>query len=197
LVTGSLGATDVWGAKLSPRGAQLAFGSAAAVAGKVADFTELLGMRGAALAGRLRDASSFEQRCAIFDAHLAWALLSGRERWSPAVAWAFDRLGSDQAARIADLAGEIGWSRKHLHAQFVGHFGQSPKTLARLARFERALRLLEEDSARLAAIAADAGYYDQSQFNREFRSLAGITPSAYLRSRVAGADYGFVDADDR
>ena len=193
LVTGALGATDVWGAKLAPRAAGLAFGSAAAVAGTVVEFGDLLGAAGKALAGRLRDAGSFEERCAIFDAHIAAAINANGSRWRQEIEWALTRIIAGEA-RIGDLAGEIGWSRKHLHHHMVNHLGLPPKTLARIARFERALRIMEGDRP-LADVALAAGYYDQAQFTREFRSLGGITPAAYLRSRVAGAEYGFVDAD--
>ena len=195
LVTGALGRTDVWGAKLTPPGARLAFGSAAALAGEVAEFGDVLGGAGRALAGRMRDCAGFAERCLLFDDHLAKGLAEGWA-WRPEMAWAMRRLTVDPQLRIRALASELGWSRKHLHAQFVGHVGHPPKTVARIARFERALRAMTaKSSCSLAHVAAAAGYYDQAQFSRDFRSLAGITPAAYLRSRVAGADYGFVDAD--
>ena len=35
--------------------------------------------------------------------------------------------------------------------------------------------------ARLAQIAVECGYFDQSHFIREFRAFAGITPSQFQR----------------
>lgn len=196
LLTGALGATDVWGARLSTRGGQIAFGATAALARQVVELRDLLGIGGIALPGRLRDASSFEERCRLFEEHLAAAIHLRDDLWRPEVGWALDRLAESEGVRIGDLAAEIGWSRKHLHAQFVTHFGHSPKTIARITRFERALRLMAADADDgLAGVASAAGYYDQAQFNREFRAFAGITPTNYLRNHVAGADYGFVDAD--
>lgn len=195
LVTGVLGATDLWGAKLSPRAAQLAFGSAAAVAGAVADFADVMGAKGNSLAGYLRDAPTFEARCAIFDAHIADAVRSENLKWRSEVEWALDRIFKG-GAEVGALARAIGWSRKHLHESVVGHLGQAPKTLIRIARFERALRIIGDRSdIGLAEVALEAGYCDQPHLTREFRALSGLTPAAYLRSRVIGADYGFVDAD--
>ena len=102
----------------------------------------------------------------------------------------------DGSTRIGNIAAEIGWSRKHLYSQFVEHFGHSPKSLARVVRFERALQLMAvHPNTALTEIALAAGYSDQPQFTREFRAHAGITPTAYTRNRVAGADYSFIDAD--
>ena len=46
-----------------------------------------------------------------------------------------------------------------------------PKAVARVLRFERALRLLRDGRA-LADVAYDCGYADQPHLNREFRALA-------------------------
>ena len=52
-----------------------------------------------------------------------------------------------------------------------------PKTVARLIRFERAVDLLRTSPGmRMADLAADCGYFDQAHLNREFRSLAEMTP---------------------
>jgi AraC-like DNA-binding protein len=74
--------------------------------------------------------------------------------------------------------------------------GLSPKGLARVLRFRRALRGLDEAGggpvswARLAALA---GYADQPHFIRDFRVFAGVTPAAYLRERRA---VGFVQYEE-
>jgi transcriptional regulator GlxA family with amidase domain len=52
-------------------------------------------------------------------------------------------------------------------------------------RFERSLRLLQHTGAPLAGVAAAAGYYDQTHFNRDFKALAGYPPGALLADRSA------------
>jgi AraC-like DNA-binding protein len=56
----------------------------------------------------------------------------------------------------------------------------SPKRFASLLRFERAL-LLARQGGRLTDVALNAGYYDQSHFNREFSRFTGQAPGAYFR----------------
>jgi AraC-like DNA-binding protein len=36
-----------------------------------------------------------------------------------------------------------------------------------------------------ADIALSCGYFDQAHFNHDFRALAGLCPSAYLRDRMS------------
>ena len=56
-----------------------------------------------------------------------------------------------------------------------------PKQLARLTRFQAAIaRLARSPEVRWADLAADLGFYDQAHLIREFRSFAGLTPTAYL-----------------
>ena len=53
-----------------------------------------------------------------------------------------------------------------------------------MLRFHRATELLVRPGARsLASIALGCGYYDQAHLNREFRQMAGCTPSQYLAAR--------------
>ncbi|TIS82827.1 MAG: helix-turn-helix transcriptional regulator, partial [Mesorhizobium sp.] len=49
---------------------------------------------------------------------------------------------------------------------------------SRIVRFNRALRLSSEPTADWADVAADCGYADQAHLVREFRELAGETPTA-------------------
>lgn len=53
----------------------------------------------------------------------------------------------------------------------------TPKTLARMVRFNRALELSRQGDDNWAGIAADCGYADQAHLAREFRDFAGTTPS--------------------
>ena len=77
-------------------------------------------------------------------------------------------------------------TRRHLERRFLSTFGIGPKRLARIARFQRALRVLDQaDPRRRGTITAAAcGYADQSHFIREFRALAGCSPAEHLVARA-------------
>ena len=85
------------------------------------------------------------------------------------------------------LADGVGMTRRHLERQFQRHVGISPKRLARIARFQRALRFLERHddgpSPTGALTAATCGYADQAHFVRDFRDLAGCAPTEHLLTR--------------
>jgi AraC-like DNA-binding protein len=85
-------------------------------------------------------------------------------------------ISMDGVARKAEV------TRRHLERRFLDDVGIPPKRLARIVRFQRALRVLEAvDSPRRGTdTAADCGYADQSHFIREFRELAGCSPSEHL-----------------
>jgi AraC-like DNA-binding protein len=82
---------------------------------------------------------------------------------------------------IGALARDVGWSHKHLIAQFRDQLGAPPKLIGRVLRLKRAIKLIgQSNQPRWAALAFDCGYFDQSHLIREFRQLAGCTPEEYL-----------------
>ncbi|NED34808.1 helix-turn-helix domain-containing protein, partial [Streptomyces sp. SID8499] len=59
-----------------------------------------------------------------------------------------------------------------LHRRALAAFGYGPKTLARVLRLQRALRLARA-GVPYAACAARAGYADQAHLARDVKELAG------------------------
>ncbi|MGO8883630.1 MAG: helix-turn-helix domain-containing protein [Streptosporangiaceae bacterium] len=73
--------------------------------------------------------------------------------------------------------------------------GLTPKAAARVVRFDRARRLLQQRALRpaqpvLARLAADCGYYDQAHLAREFRALAGCPPRQWLAEQFRNVQAG-------
>jgi AraC-like DNA-binding protein len=78
---------------------------------------------------------------------------------------------------VATLARELGWSRQHLTRALRFHVGVSSMQLARVARLQRAVELLQRgEGSSLAETAVRLGYFDQAHMSRDFRELAGVTP---------------------
>ena len=117
----------------------------------------------------------------------------------PEVAFAWRALlASRGTVPVAGLARETGWTPRHLSARFRDEFGLSPKTAARVMRFDRARRLLQRRVAAggtpaLADLAAAVGYYDQAHLAREFRELAGCPPSTWLAEEFRNVQAGPAD----
>lgn len=139
---------------------------------------DVFGAFAAELTERLGEAADARERHAVAQRLLA-RRLSDRRAPAPEVAYALARLRATRgAARVETLAGEIGWSRRHLGARFREAFGLPPKALARLIRVEHAAQRVRAGD-QLADVAFDAGYADQSHFNRDFIDLVGCTPTEF------------------
>ena len=97
------------------------------------------------------------------------------------VIWAWNRLRASGGRAPSAPRGRAWLQPKRLIAQFRDHVGLPPKTMARVIRFERAVRLLRDSGTPLgwAEIAYRCGYFDQAHFNREFREFAGRTPTEF------------------
>lgn len=86
---------------------------------------------------------------------------------------------------IAGMAEHVLLSPRQLHTLFTREVGMGPKGVARLMRFQQALRQItgpvRTDSVLdLARVAADTGYADQSHLTRDFRQFSGLAPTAWL-----------------
>jgi AraC-like DNA-binding protein len=147
---------------------------------------DVLGREADELDERLDDARTWDERFAIVDQALTRRLADAAPS-PPDVAWAWRRLQATSGRQtIGGLASALGCSRKHLAARFRDHVGLPPKLVARTFRFRRAAELLAAGTP-LDELAHACGYYDQSHLDRDFRELAGTTPSAYRadpRARV-------------
>jgi AraC-like DNA-binding protein len=155
------------------------------LANAVVGLDDVLGPESDRVAERLYETPDWAARFDLLDAALLARLVAARPA-SPGVAWAWGRLlATHGAVPVATLTRELGWSRRHLGAQFREQIGLPPKLLGRILRFDRVVTLLRNhDPERWAEIAHGCGYYDQSHFNRDFRQFAGATPSAFLASRL-------------
>ena len=112
------------------------------MANRVLKLADVLGPKAGDLGSRLGEAHGRETRFRLLDEALAGWLGEGCAP-RPEIAWAFARLSRDPAARVAELARDIGWSRKTLSDQFRARYGLSPKTVGRLARFQRVIAATE------------------------------------------------------
>jgi len=102
------------------------------------------------------------------------------------VEWAWHRLRATHGGiPIADLARELGWSRKRIVARFREEVGLTPKAAARLFRFEHARELAGH--LPWAEVAFECGYYDQSHLINDFRAVTGRSPETFLQDTVSAA----------
>jgi AraC-like DNA-binding protein len=142
---------------------------------------DVFGARGRLFEERLAEAPTWTARFDLVEAMLA-ARLAEAEPPPPDVDWAWRRLaGAHGRLRIAELAMELGCSRKHLAARFREFVGLPPKLVARMFRFRHTVDLMASaPGSSLAELAVHCGYYDQAHLDRDFRDFADTTPTAYF-----------------
>jgi AraC-like DNA-binding protein len=87
-------------------------------------------------------------------------------------------------ARVSELGDRLGISERQLRRRFADAVGYGPKTLARVLRFQRLLRLGE---APLVDLALEAGYADQAHMTAEVTRLAGRPPVRFFKDQWAAA----------
>jgi AraC-like DNA-binding protein len=163
---------------LHPGTAGLLFGgSAAELAGAHTPLEDVWGPRAAAARERLLEARSAERRLDLFEMLLLERLPRVRGL-HPAVAEALGKLG---ACPVHGVVAESGYSHRRFITLFADAVGLTPKRYARVLRFKQVLaRMAAAPNEPLAQLALAAGYSDQAHFNRDFREMAGISPTRYL-----------------
>ncbi|MDV6011162.1 helix-turn-helix domain-containing protein [Haloechinothrix sp. LS1_15] len=75
---------------------------------------------------------------------------------------------------VSTVADHVNVSERQLHRWSLRLFGYGPKTLARILRFQAALRLAKAGHSG-AEVATRSGYADQAHLLRETRQLAGTS----------------------
>ena len=114
--------------------------------------------------------------------------LTGRLVPDPAVTAAACALS--RGVPVGEVADSLGLLPRTLRRRFTAEVGLTPKRFARVRRLQRVVRDLDgQVRADWAAVAARHGYADQPHLTDEFRELAGVTPTEYLRSRIDGPNH--------
>ncbi len=104
---------------------------------------------------------------------------------APAILSALSR-DDDAALRLPALAEKLGLAERTMRRRCETAFGYGPKTLSRILRFQRFLRLVHRASEpRLAELAVTCGFADQAHLTREVGRLGGLTPGAFVTQLAA------------
>lgn len=93
-----------------------------------------------------------------------------------------------RGGQVHAVADEQGWSRRHLQDLVRAECGLTPRDLRRVARLARARRALvtaaRSGRVSLADVAASAGYADHAHMTREWVTLGGCTPTAWMHEEL-------------
>jgi AraC-like DNA-binding protein len=114
------------------------------------------------------------------------AILRG---YSPHIARAIEQLRHDldQPLRIEQMARELGMSVSGLRQHFKAVTAMSPSQFQKQLRLQEARRLMLSEDLDAASAAYRVGYHDASHFNREYKSLFGVSPMRDVHRLREGA----------
>jgi len=192
--------------RFTPLGAHLFLGLPMdAIANQAVDLDLIDPALARVVISRVAAAGSWTDRFAAMESLIAERVADAEIPASIAFAWR-RLVAADGRIALGSLAKELDCSHRTLIARFQTWVGFPPKTIARLLRFNRAVRSLDRlsrtrahessgkpyieirqaegslDAAiQWADLAAACGYFDQAHFIKEFRQFAGTTPDTFLR----------------
>src|SRR4051794_36067130 len=142
---------------------------------------EVWGARGRELADRAAESSGPPETVALLCRAVADAPAP-----DPLVRAAVRELAHPRR-RVAELCKSLAISERQLRRRIEEAVGYSPRTLARVLRLQRFLRLAEQGGADLARLAAEAGYADQAHLTRDCSDLCDLPAGALLSAGAAAA----------
>ena len=82
-----------------------------------------------------------------------------------------------------ELAGQFQISETSLKNYFRGVYGQNYSSYQRDIRMKKAAQLLAETTERIAMVAGQVGYENQSKFAAVFKKQFGMSPAQYRKSK--------------
>jgi len=145
----------------------------------------LWGMYARDIRNRVLEAPSPEAKMLVLERCLLERVVKPFQR-HPAIDRALELISKGSPCQsVADLADEIGISRRRFIQVFSEEIGLTPKLFCRIQRFQLLLHDVHGmGDVDWADVALARGYFDQAHFNHDFRAFSGITPSEYLSHRT-------------
>lgn len=91
-------------------------------------------------------------------------------------------LNIDKPISVASLCELLGITQPYLFKIFKVEIGISPKQYIIQRKIKYAKRMLSETDAPISTVALSLGFYDTISFSKFFKSVAGISPTAYRQN---------------
>jgi AraC-like DNA-binding protein len=123
-----------------------------------------------------------ESRAAVLDAVLAPTAPEPPGAYLDLLRLVAAMIEDRELVRVDQVAALGAMSVRSLQRLFATYVGVSPKAVLARYRLQDAAAAIDAGEVDdLAGLAASLGWFDQAHFSRDFRSVVGMTPSAYLQ----------------
>lgn len=96
-----------------------------------------------------------------------------------------DRIAEDrEITKVDDICERAGVNKRKLQRLFDQYVGVNPKWVIKLYRLQNAAATIDNGEHHdWLQLSIDLGYYDQSHFIKDFKSIIGKTPDEYTRAK--------------
>lgn len=186
------GATGVIGIKFTPTGLFDLFQvSMQGLTNKITDFTELGGEEAEVMARDIIEATPNDRRLEVIEAYLLGKLAKRKAQiglMQRTVDMIIKEIGN---VSLNDICEKVNISSRQLERKFKEQIGLSPKLFSRVVRINHAMKLLRANpDFNWQDIIYLCGYYDQAHFIKDFKDIAGESPTRFLtRSYTVNAGF--------
>ena len=86
-----------------------------------------------------------------------------------------------QGKALQDIFSAIGYSQRHTQRIVKEQLGCSMKTIQKIQRINKAVKLIQQKQYSLTKIATLCGYFDQAHFIHDFQTVCSRTPGQYQK----------------
>jgi AraC-like DNA-binding protein len=160
-------------------------------AGRIVDMETLPSCASSALVERLVEAGSFEARVRIVEELFRRLAVDPLPRFADSPVLALSSAIATDACRgpVREIARVSGLSERTLYNRVQLEIGCGPKRLLRLARLHRLLRTLHPSPlGGRPHVDPMLEFVDQAHMHREFLSLTGVKPRAFVAGKAQSGD---------
>lgn len=95
----------------------------------------------------------------------------------------------NEVNKVEEIAERLNVSSTTIRSLFKHHIGVTPKELMKITRTHKALQFQKQHLETLTELGLELGYFDQSHFIKEFKSLVGVSPNQYFKNRKLAFDF--------
>jgi AraC-like DNA-binding protein len=143
--------------------------------------TDVLGNSATELTDRVVSAQTPVERISLLE-HYLLSRVPSKPNALPYIPKAVNKImGSGGSVSVGELTDEFGVSERQMERKFLERVGITPKLLARIARINHVFKLLKTcPQFSWLDVIYSCGYFDQAHFIRDFKNLAGETPTQFF-----------------
>jgi AraC-like DNA-binding protein len=150
------------------------------------------GQNGRDLEEKMGEATTFHQRVNIVETYLCNLLKNNFSdfefRRINHIAELIKRTNGN--ITIPQMASAACLSRKQFERIFSEYIGITPKQYLKIIRFQFAIFQKQQNAdLNMTELSYESGYFDQSHFINDFKSLSGLTPKQYFAENEACSDF--------